>query len=352
MSSKNLVSVLSKEEGAAPSSKSRGYIAAVRVLSSLRKRDVGVFLLLLFLSNLCSAQTNFSILQLPGNAFQQALGGKQTTAWQSNASAFGQNPALLDTTHHKIVGLSYSPLYSQANFITTSYSWKTANNATWGVQASGITWGSFDGRDATGNATEKFSAGDVVLALGHARQQGNFRLGMSTKLASSFIENYQTMAFIIDAGGIFKHPEKDFTAGFSVHNIGFSLYNYAIEPLRLPFDIRAGVTFKPTYMPARISISADKLYKLKTLDAAASLVQQLTSHLSVGSQFIVHPNVQLLAGFDFRKNNELKIENLNRMGGFSYGINYATSKMGICLSRQTTMPAIGLWMMDFYWRLH
>lgn len=354
MSIKSLIPALSKGGGVVASFKSRVHKATVLILSLLHRRRVGevAFLFFLFLSTFCFAQTNFSILQLPSNAFQQALGGKQLTAWQPNVSAFGQNPALLDTTHQQTVGLSYSPLYSQANFIATSYSWKAGNNASWGVQACGITWGSFDGRDAAGNSTEKFSAGDVALALSHSRQQGNFRLGMSAKLVSSFIENYQLMAMVFDAGGIFRHPEKDFTAGFSVQNIGFSLYNYATEPLKLPFDIRAGVTFKPTYMPVRISISADKLYKLKTLEASASLGQQLASHLSIGSQFIVHPNVQILAGFDFQKNHQLRFKDTNRMGGFSYGMNYGTTKMGICLSRQTTLPSVGLWMIDFYWKLH
>lgn len=84
----------------------------------------------------------------------------------------------------------------------------------------------------------------------------------------SSVAGFRSNALLFDLGGTFVHPEKDLTIGLAIKNVGFVLSEYSgTSDTQLPFDVQAGITFKPKHMPLRFSITAYNLaYHGKAFD--------------------------------------------------------------------------------------
>src|SRR5690606_30809834 len=92
------------------------------------------------------------------------------------------------------------------------------------------------------------------------RTMGVFTLGANLKFAQSYLDSYTASAVLLDIGGIYAHPEKDFTVGMVIKNFGVVVKDYTEgSGSNLPFDVQIGTTFKPQYMPFRFSLTAYNL---------------------------------------------------------------------------------------------
>ena len=110
--------------------------------------------------------------------------------------------------------------------------------------------------------TGSFTATDFALTVGHSHQVGPFALGANLKFASSSIAEYSASALMLDLGGVFEHPSKDFNVALVFKNMGLVLGDYTDQSnSSLPFDIQIGTSFKPQYMPIRFSITVYNLYQ-------------------------------------------------------------------------------------------
>ena len=142
------------------------------------------------------------------------------------------NPALLnaETDHQLSFGhISYLGDIKQ-NSLTYSFPNKKGNHWAAGLQY--INYGDFTQRDATGQEMGTFSVTDYYINLTHARTIDHITLGATAKLAVSRIAEFKSSAALVDLGGVFKHPEQDFTVALALKNIGYQLstYNGEREP--------------------------------------------------------------------------------------------------------------------------
>ncbi|WP_017730436.1 type IX secretion system protein PorQ [Nafulsella turpanensis] len=289
------------------------------------------FLLLFVLSVMwlpASAQQSFHFLERPATPRALALGGAAITA-VPGAGMWLQNPALLDSLSIGQLQLAYQWFYADVQQSNIAYAHHTKAGS-WGAGLQYVDWGKMQGYDASGSPTSPFTASDYVVQLSHARRWRVYSAGASIKWASSGIAGYRAGALLLDAGGTFSHPSKELVAGFVVRNVGVFTRSYADgQSLVLPLEVRLGLTFKPKFMPFRFTLTGQHLQQpdLGKADPASlfnkeepPLVDNVMRHLAIGTELLLSQNVQFRAGYNHLLRQELKLENISGMSGFSLGL--------------------------------
>ncbi|WP_247231437.1 type IX secretion system protein PorQ [Telluribacter sp. SYSU D00476] len=305
-------------------------------------------------------RTGLSFLQLPTQGRSSALGSYHLTLPGSDPLLFMHNPALLDSSSHQQLSLSLMPHLADTRFVNLAYAHSLPRTGgTWAAGVQYFHYGTMTQTDPTGTPTGEFRAADYAVTVGYGHTRGNITLGGSLKWLGSGIESYQLWGLALDWGAVFRHPDHDLTAGFVVKNMGFVRQNYGGgAPPPLPFDVRAGVTFKPTYMPLRFSVTAHHLYRFDmvyndpalfySFDANGNRVprrvaipEKLLRHLSAGAEILIHPRFRLMVGYDHLRRQELHLQNAGGLAGVTFGAWLRVSRFGISYGRAQYVPGLG-----------
>lgn len=271
----------------------------------------------------------FEFLQLPMHARLAALGGVNVSLADRDINFFHNNPALAGDTLDGSASAGYQFYVADVGNALFSYAhnFKKAGQFIAGIQHT--RYGRIQGFDETGMATLDYPSGETAVLIGKTHQIGNFRLGATIKAVFSSIAGYSANAVMLDLGGIFKHPNEDLTFGLTLKNMGFILSEYTgTSTSRLPFDVQAGVTLKPEYMPLRFSITAYHLVRsdLLATDIAnnmekPSLMKRIFSHVNVGAEILLHRNVNAMVGYNYLLHHAL----ITQTGGSGAGICFGFS---------------------------
>lgn len=273
----------------------------------------------------------FDFLNIPGTAKVAGIGGVNITAADRDVNMFLYNPALLNKEVAGYMSINYIPYLADINYTTLAYAYEFKKTGTWALGLQYINYGEFEGYDATGMATGNFKANAFAITVGKSHVIGNFTLGANFKFAASDISSFAATALLLDLGGNFEHPDKDFNVGLTFKNLGVLLKDFTAESeSHLPFDIQLGTTFKPEFMPFRFSITAYNLNKSDVgfFDPAGRLgsnkeepgtVDKIFRHLAFGTELLLSENVNLRAGYNHLIRKELRLEQISGGAGFSLG---------------------------------
>ncbi|MDP5121236.1 MAG: type IX secretion system protein PorQ [Spirosomaceae bacterium] len=305
-------------------------------------------------SGAVKGQSAFSYVGIPANATQNALGSNVISLVNSQPLSFLQNPGLLDSAQNNNLEVGISPVFGQGIYTAAGYAFQDKKKRQWAVGFRGISFGEFAGTDAVGNPTQTFGAGNALLSVAHSRKIKYIAFGVAAKIVTSFIESYNSTAFLLDVGGVFRHPEKDFTFGMTARNLGFSISRFTDVQQQLPFDLLIGTSFKPQYMPVRFTISANQLYRFESLEPQGilekiSTTQQVAGHLSGGAELLFNDKIIPMIGYNYRLSQEMSLGEENRFGGLSYGLRFQTKRFQLAASRTNYLPQIGRWIFSGSW---
>jgi hypothetical protein len=222
-------------------------------------------------------------------------------------------------------------------FFSYAHNFNTVGLLAFGVHH--IQYGTIQGYDATGVETTSFNSGETAFIISKQHQVNNFRLGVNLKSAFSNIAGYRASALLVDIGGVFIHPAQPFTAGLVIKNVGIVLGDYTGEKnSKLPFDVQLGATFKPEHMPLRFSLTA---YNLTTADVTYADpddkkpggVSKVLSHVTMGTEILVHKNVTIMAGYNYLVHQALKLAGGGGGAGISLGFAAAIRSFEFGFSR-------------------
>lgn len=302
-----------------------------RTTKVLRAKSIAVLFafILLHVSSLLHAQIggrhSFQFLNAPVAARMGGLGGVNVSLADHDVNFFYSNPALNGDTLAQMASANYQFFVGDISHTALTYAHNVnrVGMMTFGVQHVG--YGTIEGFDDTGAALGDFNANETAIYVSKSHQVGYYRIGASLKGVFSNLAGYRSSALALDLGGVFIHPDKRFTAGIVLKNIGFVLSDYsATASSTLPFDVQAGTTFKPEHMPLRFSLTA---FNLVTPDATyddpadetddASGVKRVLNHVNFGAEVLFHRNVNALIGYNFLNHQALK---LSEGGGGGAGV--------------------------------
>ncbi|MEA5460569.1 type IX secretion system protein PorQ [Arcicella sp. LKC2W] len=310
---------------------------------------IHIFLLIAFqLKAQIGRNNSFTFLNIPSNPVTSGLGGINISKANNDPNGFLQNPALLDSSQNNLLAINYLPYFSSIKYSSVAYVSKIQKQ-TFGLGIQYVGYGDFQQTDASGNILGKFSANDFAITLSHARKQGNITFGGNLKYVGSVIESYSASALLLDFGGIFKHPNKDFSYALTVKNIGIRLKDFSpFDNPDLPLDVQMGISFKPQYMPVRFSLTAHHLYKYdityldksivkkdlsgNIIETNVNVLDNMARHLIFGAELLFSKNFNILVGYNHLRSKELSQQNLSGFSGFSVGFLFKTKKINFSYS--------------------
>ena len=264
-----------------------------------------------------------------------ATGKYHFTQNRKDVALLNQSPALMGPDMDGWLNTSFMPMASGILHSSAQASFSLPKAGQFGLGASWVNYGEMQGYEATGQASNSFSASSYAIRAQHARFSGPFSLGLALGYAGEHIETYSQSALFLDISSIYEHPEKDLRLGLLVRNLGVVFGNQAGLD-RLPLDSRLGLSYRLEHLPLRLSLTYHHLHQwdITYLDPNlneslslqgqnqtknASWIDQFSRHFSIGSEFLISKSITLLAGYDHLTRREMQLPEQIGAMGFSLG---------------------------------
>lgn len=322
-------------------------------------------LLLFFLAPLVTVaqyggESTFQFLNVTNSAKYESLGGANVSLDASDLHFAMVNPALIDSTLDNQFGGTWGSIYIMRTGIgigNTSYARSIKGHTyTGGIRF--INYGVFKAYDEDGIEQGNVTASEYALSFATSRELlPKIYYGIQVKPIASFLADYSSFAIAADIGVAYKDTANHRTFGILVSNLGTQLKTYTKDNQEdLPFNAQLGVTQKLKHAPLRFSITYNYLhqwdvsYETILKKEEAKLITEtdeeaeeedwwmasgrnLLSHLVIGTEILLGENVYGAIGFDFKKQNELKMLEKSGGAGFSLGFGFKISNFRFSYGR-------------------
>ncbi len=284
----------------------------------------------------------FGFLNLPTGARAASLGGYASPTAEKTLDFAIFNPSLANESMIGNYSIQQAIMPSGITFGTVS----TAISLKKGILVPFIrhlSYGSFQGYDATGNATNTFSAFDFQAGASYAYPINPvFTLGVNAGIIGSYLETYSSYGFAGSFAVQYHHKNELIHASLLARNVGIQFKGYtgfedALNPL--PLEIQGSLSIKLKHAPLRFTFIAHHLnqWKIGYYDPSilpkidgltgdtiqppnVGFFEQLGRHLAVQAELVTKGVFQLRIGFDYHRRQELKLEQTPGLAGLSFGI--------------------------------
>jgi hypothetical protein len=287
-----------------------------------------------------------------------AIGGDVVAIQGNDPDLPYHNPALLSQDMHHSVALNYVNYFAGANFGYASAAARLnpKNMLSCGIHY--LYYGTFQGADENGIKTGTFRAADYSLNVTYSRPIDSLlTIGITAKNIYSDYELYNATAIAFDAGLVYNNPERKFSAGVVLRNMGMQVDAYTVDNQKepLPFNIAVGISKGLIYAPFTFHAELNHLEKwdltyVTDADREAreqellqnqstgenkfdSFLDKFMRHMIVGTTVSLGKALEFRAGYNYRRRQELKIDSKPGTIGFSWGIGVNLNKFRISYGR-------------------
>ncbi|MDR1601872.1 MAG: type IX secretion system protein PorQ [Tannerella sp.] len=292
----------------------------------------------------------FAFLRYPSSSHINALGGHSVSLIARDPSLIFHNPALLGGEMDGMANLNYMNYYSDINVGSVAFTKALGERSAWGAGAAFINYGNMKEVSAENAVLGSFSAKDLsVNGFFSYDLTDSWRGGVSLKVLYSNLAEYTSFGIAVDAGLSYYDPEREFSYGLVIKNVGAQLKGYDSRREKMPWDIQTGITKKMAHAPIRVSVTAMYLnrWKFKYVDATLTaqetddtFVQTLAKHLVFGVDWIPSENFWLGAGFNPKTGLDMKLrDGGNGLSGFSMGAGLKVSRFDVSASAARHHPS-------------
>lgn len=301
------------------------------------------------LSAQIGGSSTYDFLNLTNPARVAALGGTLISVKDNDLNLSFQNPALLDSTMHNELAMSYTDYFAGIHYGYAAYSrtYKKIGSFSAGMQY--LDYGNFTAANVTGEITGQFTANEYSMNLAYGRPiDSMFSVGATLKTIYSKLATYTSYGNAVDVGGVYNSKNHLFSTAIVIKNMGrqWKAYNDIHEPL--PFEIQWGISKKLSHAPFRIDFTATHLeqWDLTYVDPSAQTVDPITGapitkskrnifadklarHFVLGGEILLSRNFHLRVGYNYERRQELKLEIHSGITGFSFGFGLKVSKFNL-----------------------
>lgn len=266
--------------------------------------------------------TAYNFLRLPVSAHAAALGGDNISLIEDDASLMFHNPALLSSVGDKTIALNFMTYMAGSATASASFNRNVGDKASWAASAQFISYGSMRQTDDTGQQTGDFSAKDISVG-GYFSYMLSNRLagGIAAKFVTSSIGSYTSLGVGFDLGLNYFDPDRDLSVSLVAKNLGGQIKAYDDNFDPMPIDIQFGASKQFAHTPFRLSAT---LVDLNHWD------YRFVNHLVVGVDASISQSMWLGAGYNFRRADEMGIENSDGKSSHGAGLSLGA---GIGLER-------------------
>ena len=287
----------------------------------------------------------FQFLNTPTYARQVALGGKTLTL-VDDVNQPTWNPAVINNSMHKQLSVNYTSYLAGISIGSVSYAYEINKHfETLHGNITYINYGELIRADQEGNETGTFSANDIALSIGYARNipRSDFYYGGNLKLIYSTIDTYSSTAIGLDLGLIYYSVHKPYTFALAIRNIGTQISSFNNTKEQLPFEVILSSSYRLERVPLRWYATIDNLQQWQvgisnpskqTTDLEGNTTQEEVSfldnafrHVIIGAEIFPESAINIRLGYNFRRGKELQLQNVRSFGGLSFGFGLKMNKL-------------------------
>lgn len=297
------------------------------------KKAIIVILTLIACQHIVAQESRsaYNFLRLPVSAHAAALGGDNITIIDDDQMLIFSNPALLASVSDKTISLSYMNYMAGTSMAGAAFNRVVKEKASWAASAQYIGYGTMKQTGTDGTQQGEFSAKDIAVA-GYFSYMLSERIvgGITAKFVTSYIGNYSSIGMGVDLGLNYYDPDHDWSVSLVGKNLGGQLKAYDDEYDPMPIDIQLGVSKRFAHTPFRVSATLVDLNHWN---------YKFTNHLVVGIDAALSESIWLGAGYNFRRANEMNIDDADGGGthgaglSFGVGLNLQRFKLNIAYGK-------------------
>lgn len=298
---------------------------------------------LLFFICLCAktkAQGNTSIfdfLNLPTSSHAMALGGKNISLIEDDASLIFQNPALMSSVSDKTLNFNFLTYMQGSKAGNVSYVQANGERGTWGAMAQFVGYGNITETDAMGNILGKAGALDMNLSGGYSYLLSDRWVGgVNGKFLYSNYAGYSSIALAVDLGLNYLNPDKELSISMVAANLGGQVTAFGEIGESLPIDLQLGLSKGLGQFPLRLHLMFYDMFHWKknyySPDGSIKGFQLFLNHLNIGADLtLAQGRFWIGLGYNFRRGYEMKAGGSSHAAGLTVGagINIKKIKFGM-----------------------
>lgn len=291
-------------------------------------------------------ESTYQFLNLVSSPRQAALGGKVLTNVDYDVTQALFNPATINDDMDNQLAVNYVSYLGGISYGSAAYAYTVDRRTqTFHAGVTYVNYGDFEGYDEVGNKTGTFIGNEAALSLGYALQIGysDFYFGGNLKLITSKLEQYSSFGMAADLGLLYINEDINFNAALAVRNLGTQITTYAGQREPLPFEVDFGMSQRLENVPIRWHVTLENLQKWpiarsnparSTTDLNGNqssekigFLGQVIRHTILGAELFPEKGFNIRLGYNFRRGEELRINEQRNFSGISAGFSIKLNKM-------------------------
>lgn len=288
----------------------------------------------------------YQFLNLVTSPRQAALGGKILTLYDYDVNQAIFNPATINPEMHNQLSVNYGSYFGEVSYGTAAYAYTWDRHVqTFHMGVNYVNYGTFEGRDEAGLLTGDFTGSEIAISFGYAYNVPftDIYLGANAKLISSTLESYNSFGAAVDIGALYVDQDNDINIALAVRNIGTQITTYAGMQEPLPLEIIAGISQEMENVPLRWHITLENLQQWniafsnpnraeQNIDGGSeeekvSFFNNALRHVILGAELFPGKSFNIRLGYNFRRGEELRIEERRSFSGISAGVGIRFNNM-------------------------
>lgn len=273
-----------------------------------------------------SLESSFEFLRLPVSAHSSSLGGHAVSLSDPDPALFIQNPALLISVDNSLMGLNAMTWFSGTTIAGAQYCNLFDERSRYAFNARYVNYGEMPQVTADETVTGTFRAKDMAVGITYTYLLAdNLSGGVTGNFICSRYSSKTSVAIGVDLGLLYSIPDQGVSIGLAATNLGGQIKAFENTFQKMPFDLCAGVTWKPVHAPLRFTVSMDNLTKWNssdyyfTDDNDNGFGEILKRHISAGVDLMLTERFYIAAGLNMRNRIELGGEGKKGLTGMTLG---------------------------------
>jgi len=304
-----------------------------------------VFLFALFSVSRVQAQSEstsiFNFLSLPTSAHGMALGGRNFSMPDDDASLLFHNPALMSDASDRAVNLGFMSYMQGCRAGNAALTLAHGERGTWGFGAQFVSYGTMKETTVEGIETGDFSALDLALMGGYSYAlTEHVAGGVTGKFIYSHYGEFTSVALAVDLGLNYYDEDRGLSLSAVAANLGGQVKTFADHREHLPVDVRVGLTKELEGAPFRFSVSMVDLTRWGSDDyysteGELSKGRIFTNHFILGADVLLSRQLTASVGYNLRRAYELTAAGAAHGAGLSCGVNLLLKrfKVGVAYAK-------------------
>ena len=295
-----------------------------------------------------AAQPVYEFASIPASARVAALGGVPLAITEPDLGIAATNPAFLPYIENQKVAADYVNYIYDISIGHVSCSF--TNSRVPGTMAVGIQYlngGRNTRYDVYGNEAGTFSTNEYAFHLSYGRRFDScFAIGATLKPVLSFVAGYSSVGLMADISASYTFNDGRTATSAMLRNAGSQLTAYNEHYGRVPFEVLIAVSHQLEHAPFRLSVVLQQLQKYR-LNADSdnpaepgseverdnitlpSFADNILRHCVFGVEAFPGKPVNLRAGFNYQRRQELKLKDAPGLAGISLGFGLRLKRFSV-----------------------